>query len=1167
MYPSGVDDELRKKIEAAVKGSGPAFKQLVDLLRVNTATAILEELLVHDEPVVRRAALIAARGRKDPGLAPHVAKLGHDPDKSVRVALCELLEEDVLPNLDATVVTLLQDGDEAVRAAACRSARKRPVCEGALLLVLEESGESSFRVRQAAAVALAHHRARGVLLPLFHSIATDTTRPVQQSSATTLDAHLKAVGGWPAEVALPEQPVLETVNARVAQIGVAKFPTLGPWLAHKAATETDVKKLREFGTDYLAEIEAGRLPRAYGVDSIVNTLRDVLVNGKTRGAVLLGETGAGKTAIVHELAHRLSKEPGGPWRILRSSPVEILAGTRYLGEWQTKLNDLVNLCKAPKRVILYLPNLQELADAGRTVQSDINMATALAPHIESGKLAILGESTPEAFRGGLGAIGSLRRLFHPVDVPEADLPGTRDVLERIRREAGADMPPAVLDRMIELADYYLSGVVQPGRAAGLLRRMLELHAGKTKSLGIRDVLETLSKSTGVPVDLLDDGIALDLKSVRAFFEQRVMGQTEAVDAVLDVVSLVKAGLTDPQKPFAVLFFVGPTGVGKTELARALAEYLFGDPKRMTRFDMSEFASYDAFERLIGRAHTPGLLTSAVRERPFSVLLLDEIEKAHGNVFDLCLQLFDAGRLTDAAGRTADFRRTIIILTSNVGSRIQREAALGFDSAPKNAAGRDNVQRELERVFRPEFLNRLDRIVQFAPLAEETAEKIARREVAAVLERSGITRRGLVVDVDPGALALLLREGYSATFGARPLKRTVERRVLLPVARTIAAGGAVPGTALRLIARGDKIEVEVTAADPSLPHPDSSAVRDERKSEDRAATLVERAESLRDRGTPLAARKAELLAATSEQGFWNDPVRARRILDDVHRLEGVLTALDAFDAAASAEAERLTKRRDRDPVRRRERLDALESEAARVEFLLSCRDARDLGDAYLVLSLVKSTGDGLEGVGRLAGMYAALAKRRGLSIEVLDDRRGGTPPEDTITLLVGGAGAYAMLRGEAGLHQLHREKDSRRTTSKGELRDAVRIDVLPVPGEDALERTDLRVDARPLRGIKGRLLEKPNLELTILHVPTMTSVRAWTSGPRPVALERLRPFLRARMDSGKSAEVVATTVVRRYTFGASPLVRDPRTGRSTGRLDEVLGGDLDAFLAVPDRARG
>jgi len=322
---------------------------------------------------------------------------------------------------------------------------------------------------------------------------------------------------------------------------------------------------------------------------------------------------------------------------------------------------------------------------GVSAKTDASVATALAPHIERGAVAILGESTVEGFRQGLGSNRALRRLFHSIEVPEAGLEQTRSIVQCVVDEAGVEAPEQVIERLMELADFYAAGIVQPGRTVGLLRRVLSSTAGRAGPLTDRDVLETIASSTGVPVQFLDDAEPLDRAQVRNFFEARVMGQPEALDAVADLVTLVKAGLTDPNKPFGVLLFVGPTGVGKTELARALAELLFGDPKRMVRLDMSEFATYEAYDRLIGqgwRGAQPGILTSAVREKPFAVLLFDEIEKAHPNIYNLCLQIFDAGRLTDSQGRTADFRRTIIILTSNIGQSMTTDRGrVGFGHVP------------------------------------------------------------------------------------------------------------------------------------------------------------------------------------------------------------------------------------------------------------------------------------------------------------------------------------------------------------------------------------------------------------------------------------------------------------------------------------------------------
>jgi ATP-dependent Clp protease ATP-binding subunit ClpC len=630
--------------------------------------------------------------------------------------------------------------------------------------------------------------------------------------------------------------------------------------------ELDLDSLRNFGTLLTDEIQAGQLARAHQVDAVCDAVHAALCGDAPRAAVLIGESGCGKTAVVYELAHQLLHDPAGPRHILRVSPAEFLVGTRYIGEWETKVHQLLQTVKHPRPVVLFVPNLEELSEVGTTSKSDHNVATAMAPHIERGDVVVLGETTPDRFRSGLGAVGSLRRLFHPIEMPAAGVPETLAILRAVRDEAGADVPEPVLGRLMELAGYYLAGTAQPGRTVGLLRRVLGSRGERAGAISDRDVLTTLSTSTGIPVDFLDDDIPLDRGSVRSFFESRVMGQVEAVDSVVDLVTLVKAGLTDPGKPFGVFLFVGPTGVGKTELARALAEMLFGDAGRLLRFDMSEFATYDAHERLIGRPGSKsGLLTEAARERPFAVLLFDEIEKAHPNVFDLCLQIFDAGRLTDTQGRTADFRRTIIILTSNVGSRVEEQAPVGFGRAAAGPPDRDATLRELSRWFRPEFLNRLDRIVTFQPLDAETAARIAQREVSRVLERSGIQRRQLAVEVEPGVLALLLKEGYSLAFGARPLKRTVERLVLMPVARAIASAGVTPGSMLRLVARGGRVDIEMT------PPP-----VDETEREVRAAARTgpgAGASAGRDRGH--AAHESR--AACRTQGGAAGPIGATRLL--------------------------------------------------------------------------------------------------------------------------------------------------------------------------------------------------------------------------------------------------------------------------------------------------
>lgn len=1168
-----MSDPLQNLIEMARKGQD-IFQQLMEELRSRSVQepGLLVQFARSQDEVCRRAAIAvaASSGRAEPEVLEAMAALVDDPFPFVRQSLAYALQDFPHWPLNNVAEKLIADADVNVRQAAVWCVRTRTWLTPRLVERL--TAEDSPWVRSEIANALANSPPRDVLAPLMTRLTEDTDAGVQQSCVYTIEKHIGTLRGYPADLPRPNLAALNEVKKRVeANQYSGTFPNLTAWLREQLVHYTDVEKLAGFGQVLTQEAEKGALPRAYGVDRAIEAVLSILKGPAPRAAVLVGESGTGKTAVVNELVHRLLEDADGPWMVLRMSPQDFMAQTRFLGEWETRVRNVVEAIRPPRRVILYVPNIEELAWMGTWDKSEASVASALAPSIERGDVTILGESTVEGFRKGLGANRSLRRLFHAIELHKSDEAETRQILQAVAQEAGALVPDTVLDRLGELADFFVAGTAQPGRSVGLFRRVLGMTAGKHGPITEKDVLATISTSTGIPVNFLDDSVALDRERVRGFFETRVMGQPEAVDAVVDLVTLIKAGLTDPGKPYGVLLFVGPTGVGKTELARALAEHLFGDPGRLIRLDMSEFATFEAFERLIGqgyRAAEPGLLTSAVRERPFSVLLFDEVEKAHPNIYNLCLQIFDAGRLTDTQGRTADFRRTIIILTSNVGSGMSSEGYVGFGRKAATAPDREMTLRELGRWFRPEFLNRLDRIVTFRPLAVETAEKIARREVARVLERSGIARRKLVVDVDPSVLPVLLREGYSPAFGARPLKRTVERLVMLPVARAIAEGKVPSGSVLRLGAHQDRIHIDVEPPEKSEAPEPSEATVPTLPIAERATALLERVIDLHAQAAPLAARKTELLEQSAAPGFWNDPLASRRLLDDVYRLDGVLGALDDLEKKARVEAERSRRHRpsDRDLARWNERLDLLEGEIAHADFLVHCRESKDLGDALVTVQLVTAHGKGLDSVALLARMYKALAARRGLDLEVLDDRQGGEPAEDTITLVVSGAGAYALLSGEAGLHQVSRGRKGDGDRRHME-RDVIRVEVLPAPSRDAdFGPDELRTEVHGLSGIKGRLLERPKFDIRLFHVPTMTSVRGWCEGSRSEAVKRLQVILRARVEADQNRAVASgrAPVVRRYRLGPTTLVRDQRTGRHTARLDQVLQGNLDLFLLRPQR---
>ncbi|MCY2958743.1 MAG: AAA family ATPase [Planctomycetota bacterium] len=1149
-----MDPALQRLVDAVIAGNDESVEQLAATLRREEFRgAPLDDLARHAHPRVRRAVIDALAGRTDGAAERHVRAGIADEEDEVRTAAARTLVAHPPWCADEDVRALSLDGEWSVRQLAAKAARGRPALLDRVYALCSDDDED---VRLAALQGLAHEPFARCAAALLARTADEHTKP-RRAAQQALEKRLERDAA-PSGLADVTPEVLEKAHLALKS-AAATFPRSAAWVAALASTVVDATALAGFGVDLSAEARRGELPRGHEVADHVAHLREVLARPGARSAVLLGPAGSGKTAIANELAHALMAE--GCF-LLRLSPADLLVGTKYIGEWQTRLSDLVRHARRPKRVVIVVPNVHELVDVGRATESLESAATMLLPQLENGSIALVGESTPEAFALAVQRVPSLGRVLEVVRVEPADAARTQRILERIASDAGAVVPRETLARLSEIAELMLSGAAQPARSAGLLRTVLDraakLAPGVPPRFTPRDVLAAVSTTTGVPIELLDDDAPLDLSRVRAFFESRVMGQPEAVDAVVELVTLVKAGLNDPRKPAGVFLFVGPTGVGKTELSRALAEYLFGDANRLVRIDLSEYATEHAHERLLGGRGRSGALTGPIRERPFSVVLLDEVEKANQNVFDVCLQLFDAGRLTDAAGSTVDFTRSIVILTSNVGSAVPTETRLGFGRERPAAPDAEAVDRALRQFFRPEFLNRIDRVVHFRPLALETAERIAERELSRVLDRSGIERRNLTIAPGAGVVALLLARGYSPAFGARPLKRTVERLVLLPLARALAVGDIQNGSFVALIARGDHIEIEVEAPEDELAVGETPrASRSLEEVRARAARLAESADARAADLEPLRGRRSELVATTSEPGFWDDREKALAALDDVHRVEAVLERATAHDAAARTLAEHaLREREPREAGRLAERLRALEAEGDRADLLATRGLAGELADAALTVSLVRRTGTAFPAVEPVARMYAAWAERLGLEVEVLDDRRDDGASEDVVAFAIRGAGAHALLAHEDGDHRF-----LDKTLGDREGRAVVRVEVLRLPSaEGGLDRARVRVEKRNLGGVgAGRFLLAPRHELRFVLEPGHAALRVWSESDSEAEILRRLPLLAARRAATIRHSAVPT-VVRRYVLGASPVVRDRRTGVSTGRVAQVLAGDLDLLRA-------
>ncbi len=548
------------------------------------------------------------------------------------------------------------------------------------------------------------------------------------------------------------------------------------------------------------------LERETEVADLVKRIREEKAN-----VLLVGEGGSGKTVVLADAVRRISHQDRsgtGP-RFWRTGGQRLIAGMKYLGQWERRCESLIEEL-AWVDGVLCVDNALELVRTGGVGPED-SVAAFLIPYLTSGELRMAAEATPSETAALRRLLPGFAEHFQVLPLPPLD---RRRVLSLFMRMGGnwtrnsrIAVAGEVYDQLHRLFSRFYPYTAFPGRAAGFFGRVLD-GAGRKKAGEITTdlVAGRFIRETGLPEIFLDDGIPLPPDDIFAALTAEVIGQDPACRIAAEVIATFKAGLNDPRRPVGVLLFCGPTGVGKTQLARSIAGFCFGhgrEKDRLIRLDMSEYGLPGAADRLTGGSgREPGEMVRKIRRQPFSVLLLDEIEKAAPEVFDMLLGVLDEGRFTDPYGRAADFRSAIIIMTSNLGVRVGSTPGFGGETD-------DPFETAVRSFFRPEFFNRIDDVVAFSHLSPESIAAITRKELAQVAGREGLTRRNLKLTWTDRAVAHLAEMGYDRRYGARNLQRVVERRAAVPLARYLLENGPPEGSAVRLdVGDGDSGDLAV-----------------------------------------------------------------------------------------------------------------------------------------------------------------------------------------------------------------------------------------------------------------------------------------------------------------------------------------------------------------------
>ena len=586
---------------------------------------------------------------------------------------------------------------------------------------------------------------------------------------------------------------------------------------------SDTRVLDQYSRDLTHMAAAGAIDPVICRSGEIARAIQILSRRSKNNPVLVGEPGVGKTAVAEGLALAVSRgdapENLKNKRIVSLDVPALLAGTRYRGDFEDRVKSVLRDVRRAGDIILFIDELHTIMGAG-SAEGAIDAANILKPALGRGELQIIGATTPEEYRRHIEKDAALERRLSPVRVNEPDREQTLHMLSALRpaleKHHSVNITDAAMEAACSLSIRYINDRFLPDKAIDILDEAAAAvrMSGEGGIVGSDDVAKVVSMWTDIPVSALDEQESRSLLGLEDELKKRIIGQDEAVAAVAKAVRRGRVGLKDPGRPLGSFLFCGPTGVGKTELCRALAACVYGDEKAMIRLDMSEYMEKHSVSRLIGSPpgyvgyEDGGQLTERVRRKPWSVVLFDEIEKAHEDVWSILLQIMDDGALTDSTGRRVDFSNTLVIMTSNVGARAitARRPALGFagESGGETETMRTQVHSELRQLFRPEFLNRLDETVIFHRLSGEDMLAITARLTDAVRER--FAALGLYLEITEPALRHISSVGGSKAYGARSLRRTVQGMLLDPGAQMLLEGQIKPGDRLRAELLHDSINI-------------------------------------------------------------------------------------------------------------------------------------------------------------------------------------------------------------------------------------------------------------------------------------------------------------------------------------------------------------------------